>query len=323
MTDVCPILAPKQLSVGDAEVVDVAKEEMPDMDQLRAILADCKSEEPHDARIFCEFVSNVLDQHDQNILNGIYVDYKSALEYLGNDEEALFAQMDQAVQATKGTRGGFLALLMNPIDDLDVLLKLNQLPTELKRAWVCKHLTAQLERNGVDTADLEFELQGSEAQPAANVESSANAAPTLCFCRSENIVAITEREMIVNPNVPVPDWFRCANFNLHDTNKRFRVLPLLKQHSSKDDVYCGVACSLDEFSVYKKLHEYGLSLKHDSNKLWGLANNFAVQLLRSDSTRTVFEVIMYKERTLHGLLISDVDINDVQKLAQRLDITLV
>lgn len=282
---------------------------------------------------FCRFESHVKDQHDQHLLHGFFVDWEMA-KSAASEVKHLQPHhvVENAVRASGGTKGGFFSMILPPINELEAQLELDDFPEKFRQSWVDKKLRqhvkkqADLIKNELDKTENAAEGKAEEVdeeQDEKEEELEPDDCPTLLLCKSANLVCLSDENMLVNPNIPVPDWFRCANFNLMDANRDNRVLPLLRQHSSVDQVYSAVECDLEEFEKFKELHSYGVHMKHDESMLWNMTCNYTKELLKREGRRRIREVVMFKERTLTGVLISGASLKDMHEIAHLLDITLV
>lgn len=275
---------------------------------------------------FCDFKSNVVDQHGQKLLNGVFVDWHMA-ETAANELPNNYTPhmiVENAIHALTEEQGGqqtaFHTMILPPVNELEVELELDKLPEDLVKQWTEKKLTQHLQKHAKDVK----ENIGMQAQAESQSEpDTGEDEPTLLLCNAANLVFMDDTKMMVNPNIPTPDWFRCANYRLVEIRANFRVLPLLRQATKIDTIYSAVHCTLDEFSKFKEMHKYGVSLKHKEDRLWNMACNYAKELLKNDNTRKVREIIMVKHRTLCGVLISGAKMRDMLELTQRLDIKLV
>lgn len=306
------------LDKGNTQMTDIMKPlggpVLSDDDQMGS-----KSKEFQLQHLYVRFSSNVTDQHGQTLLSGFYVDWELLMGVADDtdDKNLPFSVIENAATNSGAETGAFLSMLLSPINDLDVQLELDDLPETLKVKWVDKQLKRHVDKTAKILIEEGAKMDGNETPIVEQT-------PTLLLCRTDNLVYMTSESMVVNPNIPTPDWFRCANYNLHKTNKDFRVLPYLAQHGSKDQVYRAVACTLHEFDMWKTLQDYGTNeVGHNHQKLWKMTVNYTCELLRNDPERTIMEIVMFKERTLMGILISGLHMEDMQRITSKLNVTLV
>ena len=278
---------------------------------------------------YCDFISNVTDQHDQKLLNGIFVDWhmatKASERLEGYTPHMIVENAVNSMNKERKEKDGEAAyhtMILPGLNDLDVELQLDKLPKDLRQDWTNRKLTQHLKKHVQEIKSTIGEEPEQEESKACE-DDTGDDEPTLLLCNAANLVFMDKNTMMVNPNIPTPDWFRCANYRLVDTRQNFRVLPLLRQASKIDTVYSAVECTLDEFSKFKEMHAYGVKLQHDEARLWNMTCNYAKELLRANNTRKVREIIMVKHRTLCGVLISGAGVRDMQELTQRLNIKLV
>jgi len=300
---------------------------------------------------YCSFESNVTDQHDQKLLHGFHVDWemaKAAAEQLEGYtphrivENAITAMTASSKKDDDDTPAAYHTMVLPPVNELELDLALEELPKEISDTWVDKQLKRHLkkhaknikstldEQTGVDGAEVvdvtdeeEKEETKDDTEQNTDDDEESNGGATLLLCNANNLVFLDDSKMMVNPNIPVPDWFRCCNYRLVELGQNFRVLPLLRQVSSVDTVYSAVDCTVDEFQRFKDMHKYGTSMKHDEAKLWNMACNYSKELIRANNTRKIREIIMFKHRTLCGVLVSGAKMRDLMELTHRLNITLV
>ena len=276
--------------------------------------------------MYCKFESGVKDKKGGALLRGYYIDFEMARD-VGDEigkKDCEYGLVEKVIKQTGGTRGGFLTMMLSPINDLRVELELDQLPKYLKDKWIKRRLERHLRTHADTIIAAREEKDPEEVHEEMRDKSDLS---TMLLCRSENLVYLTnnsgQKTMLVNPNIPTSDWFRCVNYSLCDKNRDFRLLPFLTQHSSVDDVYVAVAVDMEEFEMFKRLQTYGTQMKHDHAQLWEITLNFAEQMLRKNAQRDVYDISMFKDRTLVGVLISGCDYAEMCKITKRLDITMV
>lgn len=245
---------------------------------------------------FVPFVSSLLDSSDQRLVSGFMIDWHTSMPH---------AHVESAVKMM-GSKGTFMLLFLPPATILKPHVNVDWMSPVSRRQWASRTLALWVNSKIKETTNKLF------------------SSPTAFLCNTHNVVRINDdKTILANPNVPVPDWFRCANSQLAHTSQEFRLLPLLKQQSKTDQVYGAIAVTLDEFELSKDLHAYGVKMEQPHSRLWGVVCNYAVQLLRAASDRDVFDFVMFKERTLSGVLLPGLDAADIADVVNRLDIELV
>ena len=289
---------------------------------------------------YCRFTSEVTDQHDQKLLQGYLVDWPLAtmasgeLKRIGNGvvttphcivENAITTMLGQ--QNPQPGESAFHTMVLPPVNELMLDLTLADFPPSLRDVWVNKQLLAHMHAKAKEVEEEVKKNSGEDIKVINDVDATDTEGanhPTLLFCDARNLVFTGDSDkMMVNPNIPVPDWFRCANYAFVEKGATIRVLPLLRQASQRDTVYGAVEVTVQEFNRWKELHQYGVSIKHDEAQLWNMSCNFAKEVLRADPHRPVRDIVMFKDRTLTGVLITGAKMRDLLELTQRLNIKLV
>lgn len=252
---------------------------------------------------FVPFVSSLLDDYDQRLVSGFMV---------SPDSDSMCKDTERAVEMM-GQKGTFMLLILPPLCILRPHVMMDWMSCDVRKEWASKLLhTWSL---------VHIKNQGAEASAE---EASKRDLPTAFICNTNNVVKINnDLTILANPNVPVADWFRCANNQLAQSSQEFRLMPLLKQQSKGDSVYSAVAVSLDEFEYSKELHSYGVKMEQPHESLWKVACNYTSQLLRVASDRDVFDFVMFKERTLSGVLLPGLEASRIADVSTLLDIAFV
>jgi len=272
-----------------------------------------------------------------------------------------YTLVEKALERVGGVRGSYLCLMMNPVNDLQLDFNIDMMREEDRDAFVTHHLRLHLRQQAnairkqqaaakgkggkgggevhevdgaaADSADGDGVLH-EENEDGVELDSDAieketklAGLPTMMLCKIDNVVHINletgSGQMFVNPNVPVSDWFRCANQILADQNSEERLVPYVKQACSNDVVYSAVCCTVDEQDRWKELSQYGTKMGHDANKVWEVLTNYTVALLRSNAERQVVDITMFKDRILRGVLLGGVGVDEMLKVTKRLDINLL
>jgi hypothetical protein len=234
--------------------------------------------------------------------------------------------------------------MMNPVNDLQLDFNIDMMREEDRDAFVTHHLRLHLRQqaNAIRTQQAAHEVDGTDGDGVLHeenedgveldsdvieAETKLAGLPTMMLCKIDNVVHINldtgPGQMFVNPNVPVSDWFRCANQLLADANSEDRLVPFVKQECSNDVVYSAVCCTVDEQDRWKELSQYGIKMGHDSGKVWEVLTNYTVALLRNDADRRVVEITMFKDRILRGVLLGGVGVDEMLKVTQRLEVNLL
>jgi hypothetical protein len=263
-----------------------------------------------------------------------------------------YTHVENALARVGGVRGSYLCLLMSPVNDLKLDFHLEMMDEEDQECFVHHHLRLHLRReadalkqkigkeghnteslacmgleNGDDVKHEEDESGNMVDSDLIEEERKLSSLPTMLLCKIDNVVHVNldthAGQMFVNPNVPVSDWFRCANQLLIDSNSEERMLPYEKQRCSTDSVYSAVCCTVDEQERWKELADYGSKMGHDPKKVWEVLTNFTIALLRRDPDRRLVEITMFKDRVLRGVLLGGIDVAEMLKVTRRLDINLL
>jgi hypothetical protein len=251
-----------------------------------------------------------------------------------------YTMVEKALDRIGGKKGAFLCLLMSPVNDLKLDFNLEHLDEGDENAFVSYHLRLHLRQQAdamrasgdgmlpKDGVKHEEDENGDEVDLKTIEEETKQAKlPTMMLCKIDNVVHVNldvqPGQMFVNPNVPVSDWFRCANQLLLDTNSEERLLPFEKQKCTHDIVYSAVCCSIDELERWKELSRYGTEMNHPAKTIWGVMNKYTIALLRQNSDRRIIEITMFKDRILRGVLLGGVDVGEMIKVTKRLGIDLL
>ena len=208
-----------------------------------------KQEKDQHRNCFCGFKSHVTDQHDQQLLHGIFVDWnmtKDAAEKLEaytphHIVENAIVAMNQ-MHGTSNEDSAYHTMILPPVNELDIELELDAFPESLRQEWIDRKLGQHLKAHVSHIKDTIGKTEESDDKNGEENNSDADN-PTLLLCNATNLVYLDDGDkMMVNPNIPTPDWFRCANYRLVENRVNLRVLPLLRQASSIDTVYGAVEC---------------------------------------------------------------------------------
>jgi hypothetical protein len=251
-----------------------------------------------------------------------------------------YTMVEKALDRIGGKRGAYLCLLMSPVNDLKLDFKLDMLDEDQEHTFVSHHLRLHLRQQAnamraskgenMPTGDIKHEEDENGEIVSADVaveETDQSALPTMLLCKIDNVVHVnldvTPGQMFVNPNVPVSDWFRCANQLLADSNSEERLLPYEKQKCTTDIIYSAVSCSVDELERWQELSEYGNKMGHAQMKIWEVMTNYTIALLRRDADRRVVEITMFKDRILRGVLLGGIGVDKMIKVTKRLGIHLL
>jgi hypothetical protein len=301
-----------------------------------------------------DFESTLLDSYGNCLLQGVYVNFALANGDAAADAPSgisgdnkhgstgpapFYTYVEEALQRVGGVRGSYLSLLMNPVNDLELDFRIEDMCEQEREAFVTHHLRLHLRRQAASLAASDIAGVGGAVQHEQNEkgdiidtdmidrETVLASLPTMLLCKIDNVVHVNldtrPEQLFVNPNVPVSDWFRCANQLLADGNCEERLLPYEKQKCSNDVIYSAVCCTVDEQEKWKELSEYGTKMGHDTAKVWDVLTNYTVALLRRDPDRRVVEITMFKDRILRGVLLGGIDVSEMLKVTQRLEINIL
>lgn len=300
-----------------------------------------------------DFESAVLDKFGNRLLQGVYVNFHLAQGAEADDAGKtgplpFYTLVEKALECVGGVRGSYLCLLMNPVNDLQLDFNIDMMRDDDRDAFVTHHLRLHLRQQanairkqaGNDDGDGDGAGAGADGvlheenedgvefdSDSIEAETELAGLPTMMLCKIDNVVHINldtgPGQMFVNPNVPVSDWFRCANQLLADANSEDRLVPYAKQVCSSDVVYSAVCCTVDEQDRWKELSQYGTKMGHDADKVWDVLTNYTVALLHGDAERRVVEITMFKDRILRGVLLGGIGVDEMLKVTQRLEINLL
>lgn len=249
----------------------------------------------------------------QIFFEGVIVDWEMAKAQYTDDSE-VYTEVEDALKSLGGRAGAYLPVFLAPIHEIPLMVEERGMP-EVVRAVFEKWMDAINTKRKQLTASKKPEVQSKAEETSP---------PTLCLCRCDRLCAITDDNLTVNPTIPPPDWFRCANANLRYSNAGFRVLPYLRQRCKTDDVYAAAVCTPEEYETFEEVRDYAVRMEKTSAEIWSMTLNYAIEVLKGKNGKgRILEIVMKQERKLLGVLLSSMPKNELNPLCTRMEIDLL